>query len=115
MRAPNLAVILDELQQQLAELYGRRLLQLVLFGSQARDDAEPGSDIDVLLVLKGPLELGTEIQRTSDITLNMSLKYNEIVGMIFMEEEKYIDYKSPLMINIIREGILLESAISGFI
>ncbi len=56
--------ILTELRRELDVLYGDRLLRLVLFGSHARGDAVPGSDIDVLVVLRGPVRPWAEIQRT---------------------------------------------------
>lgn len=49
----RLQTILAELRRRLQALYGPRLVRLVLFVSQARGDAEPGSDIDVLVVLHG--------------------------------------------------------------
>ena len=51
----NLKPILTRLKKELTDLYGDRLQHLTLFGSQARGDAEPGSDIDVLVVLKSPV------------------------------------------------------------
>jgi predicted nucleotidyltransferase len=50
---PKIKPILDELREALAAHYGERLAKLVLFGSQARGDAEADSDIDVLVVLRG--------------------------------------------------------------
>ena len=44
--------VLDELKDRLAFAYGERLHAVVLFGSEARGDARPDSDIDVLAVLK---------------------------------------------------------------
>jgi predicted nucleotidyltransferase len=37
---------------------------MVLYGSQARGDADPDSDIYVLVVLKAPVQVGEEIDRT---------------------------------------------------
>ena len=45
--------ILTELRQAFHVEYGDRLAKIVLFGSQARNEAVNGSDIDILIVLKG--------------------------------------------------------------
>jgi Predicted nucleotidyltransferases len=47
-----LKIILAQLKRELKNHYGDRLKQLIMFGSQARGDAHPDSDIDVLVVLK---------------------------------------------------------------
>ena len=60
----RLKTILSELRQYLSELYGARLVDVALFGSQARGDAVEGSDIDVLIALKGEVYAGKEIDRT---------------------------------------------------
>ena len=36
--------------------YGDRFAGLLLYGSQARGDAEPGSDLDLLALLNGPFD-----------------------------------------------------------
>ena len=44
--------LLDELKERLTSAYGHRLHAVVLFGSEARGEAGPDSDIDVLAVLQ---------------------------------------------------------------
>ena len=104
---PQLQAILAELKQRLTELYGERLERLVLYGSQARGDAEPDSDIDVLVVLHGPEDDGTEIERTGDLASEISLRYDTVIALVFVSAADYEKRRSPLLINVRREGIAL--------
>ena len=97
--------IIKELRRRLEALYGPRLVRMVLYGSQARGDAAPDSDIDVLVVLKGTVSPCEEIARTSEIVAELSLQYNEVVCCIFMEEKRFRHRYGPLLRNIRKEGI----------
>ena len=101
----NLQSILRELRRQLESLYGERLVALVLFGSQARGDAQPGSDIDVLVVLKGTVEAGAEISRTGQIVADLSLDNDVVISCVFMDEDRFLHRAGPLLRNIRREGV----------
>lgn len=104
---PELKVLLDELRRQLAQVYGERLVQLVLFGSNARGDAATDSDIDVLVVLKGPVDCGDEIERTGPLLADLSLRHGRVVSCLFMDEERFCQRNGPLLRNVRREGIAL--------
>jgi predicted nucleotidyltransferase len=45
--------VVTKFRAALAEVYGARLERVVLFGSQARGEARPGSDYDVAVFLNG--------------------------------------------------------------
>jgi predicted nucleotidyltransferase len=51
------------LKDFLYEEYGARLRGVVLYGSEARGEATPTSDIDVLVLLDGPVRFGEELRR----------------------------------------------------
>ena len=101
----TLHAILAELRCRLEALYGVRLLQMVLYGSQARGDANPASDIDVLVVLQGPVQSGEEIIRTGGIVADLSLRYGVVLACMFMDQEQFTDGQGPLLRNVRREGI----------
>lgn len=101
----HLTRLLAEVRRRLEALYGPRLVRVVLFGSQARGDAEPGSDIDVLVVLKGPVQAGEEIRRSGRITAELSLENNVVISRTFVSEDRFEGEQSPLLINVRREGI----------
>ena len=97
--------ILAELRKQLTSVYGSRLERLVLFGSQSRGDAAAGSDIDILVVLRGPVSPGREIARTGGITSALSLENDLVISCTFVSADRYSREQSPLLLNIRREGV----------
>jgi len=94
-----------EFKKELSKIYGDRLKKLVLYGSYARNDADVDSDIDLLMVLDGDVELGKEIKRTSNINFEVNLKYGVILSALPVSLRDYIHNNSPLMLNIRKDGI----------
>lgn len=101
----QVTIILAELRRRFEVLYGERVVQMMLFGSQARGDAEPESDIDVLVVLKGKVSPCKEIDRTLEDVAGLSLQHNAVVSCIFVSEEEFARERSPLLLNVRREGV----------
>ncbi len=92
------------MRQRLESLYGKRLSKVILFGSQAREDADEGSDIDVLVVLTGMVEPSDEVSRTIRDVADLSLQNDTVVNCIFVSSDEYEEGQSPLMLNVRREG-----------
>jgi predicted nucleotidyltransferase len=102
----RIQTILAELRVLLEACYGERLKRLVLFGSQARGDAEPGSDIDLLVVLAGPVDTVEEWKRTGDMLYDLMCAHECIlISCIFIDEDRFTTRNGPLLRNVRREGI----------
>lgn len=99
--------VLNELQRGLRILYGSRLVHVILFGSQARGDAGPGSDIDVLVVLKGPVDPNQELPLVSPLASRLSLEHEVVICCVYLSEEEFQNERSPLLLNVRREGVIV--------
>ena len=94
---------------RLREIYGPRLKQLVLFGSRARGDARPDSDVDLLVVLEGPAGAYKEAKRSSRVATRAAAYRDTALSFVHMSEEDFSDDRRPLVQSVKKEGIdLLE-------
>jgi predicted nucleotidyltransferase len=101
----NIEEVLREFKKEVRKLYGRRLKKVILFGSWARGEATEESDIDLLIVLGDEVIPGREIDRMIDIITDMNLKYGVLISVHPVSEEDFYKLKSPLLINVRREGV----------
>ena len=63
MVATNIgADVRAQLKVRLGDAFGMRLRAVVLYGSRARGAATPDSDMDLMVVLAGPVRLGRDIE-----------------------------------------------------
>jgi predicted nucleotidyltransferase len=102
---PSIDQILKEYRQRLIILLGTQLDSLVLYGSQARGEAGPGSDIDVLCIMKKPFDYSGLIRRTSQATSEISLKYDVVISRVFVTRDPYIAQATPFLMNIHKEQV----------
>ncbi len=98
---------LKELQEYLGEIYGKRLRGIYLYGSYARGDFHPGSDVDILIALEGKVSPTREIDRIGDGVADICLNHNVLIATFPVPEEWLKQRKSPLFENVRQEGIRL--------
>jgi len=96
--------IARDVASDLRRLYGDRLRKVVLFGSWARGDAHPESDIDLLVVLDRVADRWAEHKRMDDILWRRSLENDTIVSTLVVDEADYEHAQRPVLMRIRAEG-----------
>ena len=97
--------LVKEFREKLQEIYGDRLNGVYLYGSYARDEATEDSDIDVAVVLEGPVNRHEESKRVSVLVAELSLRENCVLMPFHVSEEEL--QKRPFAIHrsIAREAV----------
>ena len=97
--------VITTTRQGLENIYGDELYRIILYGSQARGDARPDSDIDLLILLKNPFNYFQETQRISVLIADICLEHTVVISCMFATVWKYQEYESGFFRNIRREGV----------
>lgn len=104
----TIRLIMVELKEALEKTYGDKLKKLVLFGSHARGDARPDSDVDFLVVLdlsEKDLSVSREIMKINETAVDLILKYEKTISIIPVSFETYMESQYSFFINVRKEGI----------
>ncbi len=101
----NIKPIIEEFKTRLRELYGKKLKNIILYGSWARGDAKEHSDIDLAVLLEGEVNPGREIDRMIEIITDLQLRYNTLISVYPVSIKNYRSINSPLLMNVHKEGI----------
>jgi uncharacterized protein len=102
---PKVRDVIIELQKGLKELYGERFRGLLLYGSYARGTAWEGSDVDLLLLLEGPVNSVQEILRTSEITASLSLEATLVLSVMPFSIEDFERAETMFLRNVRKDAI----------
>lgn len=97
--------LLAELRAGLRALYGPRLQEVYLYGSYARGEADPESDLDVLVVLDDYARYAAEIRRTSRLVASLSIRYGVSVSRVFVSAKRWSQDESPFLQNARAEAV----------
>jgi len=103
----NLKDILEDFKKEILNLYGNKLKKIILYGSYARGEENEDSDIDLAIVIKGEIRPFKELDRMSEITYDIELKYDILLSLYPISEEHYQNLSTPFLLNIRKEGVLI--------
>jgi predicted nucleotidyltransferase len=101
----NLDSILQELSTALRMRYGDRYHGLLVYGSEARGEARPDSDVDLLLILRDVNRPSREIDRIADILADFNLRYGVLLSVLPVDENTLKTAEGPFWRNVRREGL----------
>jgi predicted nucleotidyltransferase len=90
---------------RLRDLYGDRLVQVLLYGSQARGDADPDSDIDLLVVLRDMRSPWDELRRMDDLLWRLSFEHGVTLSALAVTEDEFENASRPVLIEARSEGM----------
>jgi predicted nucleotidyltransferase len=97
--------LLPQIRKILERIYRDRLVDIILYGSFARNRATTDSDIDIAVVLKGSVDAVKEIDRIYDELYDLMLETGELISVYPLSEEEIEGSNWPLYYHIKTEGI----------
>jgi len=97
--------IASRVRIELQKLYGQRLRGVYLYGSAARDQLTPDSDIDIAIVLDKLTNRYAELKRTSKIGSDLCLETSALVMFLFVDETDFRNGRFSIHRAIKEEGI----------
>lgn len=112
--SPHEGAAISEYVSRLQQVLGQELLWLWLFGSKARGDSTPDSDIDLLIVL-------TTVQPETQWLIwglgsDVSLEYDVLLNAHIIDTDRWDDerqYRGTLWREIERDGVPLQPQVSS--
>lgn len=108
----EVAAIVAELCSRIALLFPQDKIEAILFGSYARGDADPGSDIDVLLLVDASRQdISDRNWQVGNLAAELLLNHGIVVSP-FVENREYFNRNLqlfPFYRGIEREGVRISA------
>jgi predicted nucleotidyltransferase len=102
--------LINDIIYNIKAVLGEKLESIVLYGSYARASQESDSDIDIIALVDGDDSYIKSVDDLiTDITVDLSLKYNIVVSILLQNLDQYRQFLDvlPFFMNIEKEGIEL--------
>jgi hypothetical protein len=91
--------------RDLRQMYGGRLRAVLLFGSWARGDAHPDSDIDLLVVLDRVESVWEELRQLDPILWRHSFANDTVVTALPVARDAFEERRRPVLARAHAEGL----------
>ena len=102
----DLIKTIKALANQLADIYGKSLQEVIVYGSYSRGDQKHDSDVDIALMLKKKPSSKTT-SKMIDCVASHEIESGKVLSVIDIDLKKYEKWKEvlPFYANIEKEGI----------
>lgn len=98
---------LDQIRSRLEREFGGRLRGVLLFGSRARGDHRPDSDVDLIVLLEPPFILAEDQHRTIHALYPLQLESDLLLHPLPVDAEDYETQRLALYQEVRRDGVRL--------
>ncbi len=97
--------LLARIKSALEDAFGERLQGVILYGSEARGEAEPDSDIDLLVLLCPMVSFGKDLKTCIHALYPLVLELERPIDSMPVDAAVYESQEFSLYRNAKREGI----------
>ncbi len=99
--------VLKKCKATLESYYGSRFKGLLLYGSMARNQASPTSDIDLLVLLSQPFDYFRELHQIIELLYPIQLESDQLISAKPAPQDDFEHGLIQLYRNAKREGVLV--------
>lgn len=96
--------LLDQIKTRLAAAHGARLRGVILYGSEARGESTPESDIDVLVLLDDPVQLGRDLETNLQALHPLAMRIGRRISAKPVSAVEYETVDCPLYQHAHKDG-----------
>lgn len=104
-RVSDAREVAAEVAADLRLLYGARLVDVVLYGSQARGDAQPESDVDLAVILHDVSSPWEELRHMDDVLWRHTLASGLTISATPISRAAWVDSRRPLVRTAKADGV----------
>ncbi|MGI6648488.1 MAG: nucleotidyltransferase domain-containing protein [Bacillota bacterium] len=97
--------VLNQFVEYLNQVANNEIIKVILYGSKARGDNRPDSDMDVLILVQDKKRIDRD--KIYDFIIDVELEYGIDISLNIYDNDRFnqlASIKAPFVMNVIKEG-----------